>query len=485
MRRASGFVALGVVCALGCSHESATDAAGATQPPVAQAGYTIQLDREALSLLVGQVAIVKATVRDGRGDIVTAPAITWSSDLPGVARVDGFGQVTAVSPGSTVLRATFGGTAASILVTVTLPITFDLTGTMTTPRVGHTATLLLDGTVLVAGGSAEHPRSAETYDPTTGKFTATGDMIAAHSNHAAVLLPNGQVLIAGGDPAGAIAELYDPTSRTFRRTGDMVEPQSAQTATLLTNGNVLIAGGLKGWSDCCSIPAAPELYDPTTGVFRRTGGYADSAYVGYYVSGLIGVPATLLRDGRVLIATEPAAELYNPVSGTFSRAGVMLTRGSPTSGVPPYIAGRAAAMLSNGQVLLTGGAHEDLGRFKGAEIYDPVAGVFTQTADMAAVRTGHTATTLPNGAVLIAGGEGIQCDRPGCAVISLSTAELFGGAFTPAGQMNVAREFHQATLLKDGRVLITGGETFIGSGIPLGGFTNTVLASAELYPARK
>src|ERR1043166_7401811 len=315
MRRASGFVALGVVCAPGCSHESATDAAGATQPPVAQAGYTIQLDREALLLLVGPVAIVKATVRDGPGDIVTAPAITWSSDLPGVARVDGFGQVTAVSPGSTVLRATFGGTAASILVTVTLPITFDLTGTMTTPRVGHTATLLLDGTVLVAGGSAEHPRSAETYDPTTGKFTATGDMIAAHSNHAAVLLPNGQVLIAGG---------------------------------------------LKGLSDCCSIPAAPELYDPTTGVFRRTGGYADSAYVGYYVSGLIAVPATLLRDGRVLIATEPAAELYNPVSGTFSRAGVMLTRESPTSGVPPYIAGRAAAMLSNGQVLLTGGAHEDL-----------------------------------------------------------------------------------------------------------------------------
>jgi hypothetical protein len=162
----------------------------------------------------------------------------------------------------------------------------------------------------------------------------------------------------------------------------------------------------------------------------------------------------------------------------------MLTGTSVGLGVPQYIAGRTATLLENGRVLLTGGEHEDIGRFKTAELYDPSGGTIARTGDMAYVRDGHTATRLANGTVLIAGGEGTDgCDVPGCAVTSMSSLELYDpakGAFTPAGTMKVRREFHRATLLKDGRVLITGGITFLGGG-SRGGYSITPLASAELY----
>jgi hypothetical protein len=201
-------------------------------------------------------------------------------------------------------------------------------------------------------------------------------------------------------------------------------------------------------------------------------------------SGLVGIPATLLRDGRVLIAAEPAAQLYDPVTNSFRRTATMVTGTSGGLGVPQYIAGRTATLLDNGRVLLTGGEHEDIGRFKTAELYDPSTGTFARTGDMAFVRDGHTATLLAGGTVLIAGGEGTDgCDVPGCNITSMSSLEIYDpakGVFAPAGTMKVSREFHRATLLKDGRVLITGGLTFRG-GSAGGGFSVTPLASVELY----
>jgi hypothetical protein len=119
------------------------------------------------------------------------------------------------------------------------PNTFTATGDMSTPRIGHTATLLTNGKVLIAGGARDRSSndnylpvaSAELYDPSSGTFTATGSMTASRVGHTATLLPNGKVLIAGGagdiSPDGgylpvASAELYDPSSGTFTATGDMI-----------------------------------------------------------------------------------------------------------------------------------------------------------------------------------------------------------------------------------------------------------------------
>jgi hypothetical protein len=333
---------------------------------------------------------------------------------------------------------------------------------------------------LIAGGTSDRLLSAELYDPVTRTFTPTGNMTTARSNHTATLLPDGRVLIAGGD-SRSTAEVYDPTAKSFTPTGDLVAAQLGHTATLLGNGKVLIAGGLT--VACCpSSVVRAEVYDPSTGKFAETGAYAGRGTPSLIDGGPAQPTATLLRNGTVLIAGEPTAELYDPVTGTFSLTGAMLTERA--LGRPYYIAGRTATRLTDGMVLLTGGEHEDEGRFSSAELYDPTTGTFNFTGGMGAARDGHSAALLPSGKVLIAGGEGvIGCSPSFCQIQSLASAELYDPSqriFTSAGRMNVQREWHTATVLNDGSVLIAGGLTFIG-GLGVGGFSVTPLASAELY----
>jgi len=175
------------------------------------------------------------------------------------------------------------------------------------------------------------------------------------------------------------------------------------------------------------------------------------------------------------------------VAGAFSRTGTMITGiGRLGSAPPQYINGRTATLLDDGKVLLTGGHHEDFGRFKTAELYDPSTGRFAATGEMDVVRDGHTATLLAGGTVLITGGE----SESGCAILSLGSAEIYNpstGRFAPAGTMAVRREWHTATRLMDGRVLVTGGITFDGglcaaaTRSTLGNAGAMILSSAELY----
>jgi hypothetical protein len=322
--------------------------------------------------------------------------------------------------------------------------TFTQTGSMTVARDGHTATLLLDGRVLIAGGGSA---TAELYDATTQTFTATGRMTTERIAHSATLLtkstlPNyGKVLVAGG--GDLTAELYDPAAGTFTATGSMVALRLGQTATLLQNGQVLIAGG---------ETAKAELFNPATGAFTATGDMSVSR---------TGHTATLLADGRVLIAggvqvdvcagcttwpvpTDPgaaSAELYDPVSGRFTATGSMNEGRS----------GHTATLLVDGTVLI-------IGTFATAELFDPGTGTFSAVGELLTPRCGQaTATLRSDSTVLVAGGR--SCGR---GAASRPMAELFAPesrGFLATGALITARDGHSATRLADGSVLVTGGTT--------------------------
>jgi len=277
-------------------------------------------------------------------------------------------------------------------------------------------------------------------------FVSTGPMNVARFGHTATLLNDGTVLIAGGSnngtggDAGGTAELYNPVTGTFTfTTGNLTIPRVGHTATLLNNGMVLIAGGFNG----TGVLASAELYDPMYGTFTPTGSLNNARFAGTATS----LPLTLLDDGTVLIAggygsSGPAlasAELYNPATGSFALTGSLNTAR----------ANHTATLLNNAIVLISGGDNSNGTAATSAELYNPATGAFTVTNSLNNGRSDHTATLLINAIVLIAGG------------YFLPTAELYSpatGTFTfTTGNMNTTRDTPTATLLNDGTVLIAGG----------------------------
>jgi hypothetical protein len=340
---------------------------------------------------------------------------------------------------------------------------------MSVPRVGHTATLLLNGKVLICGGADRADSlgtvldSAELYDPITETFAPAANMTSPRWHHSATLLPDGRVLIAGGtinpNAGGASnsvlssSEIYDPVAGTFTAGSNMNAARMWHTATLLDNGNVLIAGGYGGSQGVGPDVrwASAELYDPSTATFSRTGGMTTERF---------NHRASLLPEGRVLIAGGagridgpiPWVELYDPKSGVFSLAGAT---GSVDTVGPAIV-----SLLPTGDVLMALDTYDS--PTINADLYDPLAALFTGTGKMRVPRI-FTGTLLPSGSVLVAG---------------QGTADLYDpttGAFSATADMAVPRFNHTATPLPNGTVLMSGGITSVA--YP----ENNALASAEVY----
>jgi N-acetylneuraminic acid mutarotase len=382
---------------------------------------------------------------------VTAPAAYASGGRPVEARLE--------VRGATIALWVDAGGEEVLVDPVWAP-----TGAMSAARAYYTATPLGNGQVLIVGGINASSRlgSAELYDAVSDTWWSAGTLATARYDHTATLLGNGKVLVVGGGGGGSVvhtsAELYDPASNTWTATGALAAGRSLHTATLLGNGKVLVAGGHNGSSVAL---ATAELYDPSTGVWSpaSTMGASRSLHT-----------ATLLGNGKVLVAggqngssvALATAELYDPSTGAWS----------PTASMTGPRQHATATRLVSGKVLIAGGYAISTGYLQSVEIYDPSSSppVWTTATPMSSKRGNHTATLLPNGKVLLTGGWS-------AAMVGSASAEVYdpGTNFWAAvGSMSAVRIAHTATLLGNGKVLLAGGFNY---GIPF----STYHSSAELY----
>lgn len=309
------------------------------------------------------------------------------------------------------------------------------TGSMTAVRAAHTATLLPNGKVLITGGMAREGTflaSAELYDPATGRFTATDSMHTARVGHSAILLRDARVLVVSGGRGTNrdLAEIYDVATGHWSDAGQV----PGGFMTRLNDGSLLFGSGDERPSHLRST----KTYDPAAEKFAPAGDMSAE---------LFG-PATLLRDGRVLVAGGEDgsrmfadAQIYNPASRVWTHTGALQVARDK----------HAATLLPDGRVLITGGADKRgwRGQMTSTEVYDPSTGRFGTGPSMTAARFKLHASVaaLPSGQVLVAGGS--------------TTVEIYdpaSGAFSAAaGALDEPRFFSTATPLADGSVLIVGG----------------------------
>lgn len=426
---------------------------GGAYPPL-----TLAYSANPASYVVGQTIVNNLPIVSG--GTVTSYSIGAAFSATGLSINTTTGVISGVPtspscPAQYVVTAT--NAAGSITAVVTIGVAsaastmgFHATGNLSAARQYHfTATLLLDGRVLLVGGigASTFVPGADLYDPGTGTFTAAGSLISVRQRHTATLLLDGRVLVTGGNgPSGYLskAEVYNPATRTFSATGDMTVSRGNHTATLLPSGKVLIFGGYGGTAN--GFAATAELYDPATGTFALTGTPR---------AGRTELAATRLADGRVLFAGGygpsgylESAELYNPATGTFAATGGL---GSPRFR-------HTSALLPDGRVLVAFGENA-LGRLTSAAVYEPGSGTFTATGSASTVRQDGTATLMQSGLVLVTGGY-----AGGSAV--LASAELYNpasGTFAPTASLLTTRYRHTATLLNNGRVLVAGGSDVYGA----------------------
>jgi galactose oxidase-like protein len=357
-------------------------------------------------------------------------------------------------------------------------------GSMGEARALHTATLLDGDHLLVAGGGSGTlltplgTATAEIWNVHTKDFAPTGSLNGARAFHTATLLGDGRVLLAGGvDAAGAVldtAEIYDPAMGTFSLLASHLSvARAGHSASLLADGRVLVAGGTSSFADLAtafsSISNTADVFDPATSTFSTAANTMTSRRLAH--------SATVLQNGDVLLASgfdgltpfgtpdfTNTAEVFHAATSSFDRT----SGGHSVGNVRTPRAAHSATLLPDGRVLLAGGASGLLvSATSAAEIFSPSTGAFATTGSLPDAKAGHSAVLLPSGEVLVSGGLNGSLASP----TPVATCALFSGAsFTAAGPLVTARGTHTGTLLPNGTVLLLGGAD-----------PNGAVATGEIY----
>ncbi|MBK6694308.1 MAG: hypothetical protein IPG50_19185 [Myxococcales bacterium] len=274
------------------------------------------------------------------------------------------------------------------------------TGALKSKLGSHTSTTLPDGKVLVAGGynqsvgSGGPYKEAEIYDPALGTWTLVASMVSNRYQHTATVLSNGKVLIAGGGetvPLGT-TELYTPATNTWTAGPAMAVARWLHRAEALPDGRILVAGGYTG----SAYSASAQLYNPTANTWATTGslatGRADFS-LNVLASGLAFVVGGTNAAGSLA-----STELYNVYTGVFSGT-------APALAAPR--AQHRAVTLSPEQILVVGGKNGATS-LATTVLYNVDTNTWTADANLPAARDGHVAVALQRGGVLSAGAGGAE-----------------------------------------------------------------------------
>ena len=360
------------------------------------------------------------------------------------------------------IRETPNRTFPALETTTTVSISTDplpLTqgGSLLTGRTEQIAILLPTNKVLVAGGTNNGTtplKTAELYDPSTNTWSSTGSMAVARRGHTATLMLDGKILVTGGfDGAieSATTEIYDPATGIWTASGPMTRGRKYHTASRLGDGKILIAGGIVATN--VGDGRVAEIYAPLSGTFTSMPLVPSSALMS---SPRSKHTASVLSDGVTVVLAggfDPSVQSTTEVF-TYNAA-------TPTSSTwavgPSLIQGRhdhaASILAGTKKILLTGGYTNTTEICDFTTLSSPNPSCSASTP-MSATRALHTSTTLSNGKVLIVGG------TDGSAL--LRSIELFtptGASWeTYAKVLRTARAGHSSTLLSNGKVLISGAD---------------------------
>src|SRR5215471_7286101 len=320
---------------------------------------------------------------------------------------------------------------------------------MSVARQGACAASLLDGRVLVTGGSDANESalsSAELFNADQG-FSPVTSMYTGRTGHVCAMLPGGSVMVAGGiGPDGSTlssAQVFDPAFGTWRSAGSMTVPRSGATASLMKGGKVLIAGGQSFSVASSSL----EVFDPVSRTF--------SAVIGTMSSPRYQHAAAVLSDGRVLVAggsngtaVLDSIDIYDPDTQAARPAGRLM---APRQGL-------SATTMANGQILIAGGTNGSA-ELASAEIFNPIRGTVQAAGSMSSARQGHLAFRLPhNNEILLAGGA-----AAGAPIASSEVYIPWAGAFQPIESLSIPRaQALGAATGRTGLLLVAGGRITTG-----------------------
>lgn len=294
----------------------------------------------------------------------------------------------------------------------------------------------------------------------TGSWRTVAALSVARESHTATVLDDRRVLIVDGwatvpGTSGAAvvsAEWYDPLADRWGRAATPREQRGYHTATLLRDGRVLVVGGARENPDVREngntlvFHTSAEIYDPLRDRWMSARPLANRR--AFHT-------ATLLDDGRVLVVGggdygDPllTAEVYDPAADRWSAAGRLSMNRT----------GHTATLMPSGRVLVAGGiggAVRDAGNVT-CEVYIPEENRWVMIAPMREVRFGHAATLLPNGRLLVTGGS-VNTSAGGGPTEAEAFRPTGGAGWSLVGTLRVSRTDHGAVLLRDGRVLLVGG----------------------------